>query len=292
MHNQRIDNGTLYNSSELVVSKAETSIKANEPRYPGKIWRPNDVNAVQALKTQPNHAAPDSMASEAATRSEGQRRVGVNDYVEANAGPATTYGTAYTTQQMLLASGKRFGETLREVRRGLAESGTRILELYQQFNPRGKEFQALGQQDGQLVSVVLKFPLDLIRKSVLIGVSAIDAETSKDARIRTTTLVMQQLNQYYQGYMQALSFAMNPTLPPPMREAAMKMAEGSTTLMSKLLALYGEQDADALLPTLMAANNVQQQQLSGLMGGPGGGTGSTQGAQIAGGMGSPQGAPS
>lgn len=273
MHNQRIDNGTLYNSSELVIARSETGLKANEPRFPGKVWRPNDVNAVQVLQKGVSHAAPDSMANEAATRSEGQRRVGVNDYVEAQAGPATTYGTAYTTQQMLLASGKRFGETLREVRNALSESGTRILELYQQFNPRGKEYVALGQSDGSKVAMVLRFPMDLIRRSLLIGVSAIDAETSKDARIRTTTLVMQQLTQYYQGYMQSMSFAMNPALPPPMREAAMKMAQGTTILMSKLLNLYGEQNADEMLPALMDATNAQQQQLTGLMGSLGGGAG-------------------
>lgn len=273
MHNQRLDNGTIHNSTMLAIRKDETGIKNDQPFWPGKQFRVNNIDAIKAINLGSGHAAPESIQNEAITRSEGQRRVGVNDYVEAQAGPSTAYGSAYTTQQMILASSKRFGETLREIRRALSETGTRVLEMYQQYNPRGKQFVAVGVEDGMLVDMVLKFPLDLIRKGLTVGVTAIDSETSKDARIRTTTLVMQQLMQYYQGYMQAMSYAVNPQLPPQMRDAAMKMATSSTTLMSQLLTLYGEQDADAMLPVIEGANNVQQQQLAGLFQLVGGGTG-------------------
>lgn len=288
MHNQRIDAGSLGNSFSYAIRKDETGIKENEPTYIGKQWRLNDVNNIKPLNFGSASAAP-SIEIEQATRGESQRRTGVNDYVQAQAGPETAYGTAYTTQQMILASSKRFGETLREINVALGETGTRVLELYQQFNPRGKEFMALGQQEGQLVSMLLQFPVDLIRRGMSVSVTAIDAQTSKDTQIRTTTLVLQQLMQFYQGYMQFMSMASNPQTPPAVKQAALTAASGSTELMEKLLHLYGVQDADSMLPTLQGANEQQQQQLQQILSALQLGTGPQSGGAVGGGQGLAQG---
>ena len=264
MHNQRIDSGTIGNSVMLAIRADETSFKKQEPIWPGKQWRLNDVNNIKTIEFGSPGTAP-SIETERVTRDEAQRRTGVNDFIQAQPGPQTTYGTAFTTQQMLLASSKRAGETLREIRVALGETGTRVLELYQQYNPRGKEYMALGQNVGQLVSLLLKFPLDLIRRGLSVGVTAIDTQTSKDSQIRTTTLVMQQLMQFYQGYMQFMSIAMSPQTPPPLRQAAITAAQGTSELMGKLLHLYGVQDADRLLPALEGANNAQQTQLAQIL---------------------------
>lgn len=264
MHNQRIDSGSIGNSQMIATSKGETSIKQDEKIYPGKHWRLNDVNAIKAIEFGSPGTAT-SIEIEQTTRNEAQRRTGVNDYVQAQAGPATAYGTAYTTQQMILASSKRFGETLREVRAALGESGTRILELYQQYNPRGKTYMALGQREGGMAALMLKFPLDLIRRGLLVGVTAIDAETSKDSQIRTTTIVMQTLMQFYSGYLNAMSYASNPGLPSPVRQAAMMMASGSSQLMEKLLHLYGVQDITSMLPMVQGALDAQTTQLQQIL---------------------------
>lgn len=301
MHNQRIDNGTVMLSQMWAVKKDNMAIRKDEPTYPGKIWRltdpKNDIVALplgQGMGT----AMAAAVNSEAATRAEGMKRTGVNDYVAGNTGPSTAYGTAYTTHEMLLNASKRFGETLREVRAVLSESGTRILELYQQFNQRGKPFVALGQRDGMLVNVVLKFPLDLIRKGLSIGVTAIDSQLSRDAQIRTTTLVYQQLSQFYQNYMQMLSYVGNPQMPPAIKQVAMVAAEGSAVLMRKLLELYGQQDYDRMIPSLDGGVGEQQRQLSNIqavlqsaqMGGSGpqsGGPGAPLPPPQNGGMGNP-----
>lgn len=296
MHNQRIDTGTIGNSTMLAVRSDENSVKVNEPIYPGKIWRLSDVENIKPI-TLGAGTTETSIEIEQATRSEAQRRTGVNDYVAAQAGPETAYGTAYTTQQMILASSKRFGETLREINVALGETGTRILELYQQFNPRGKEYMALGQSEGSLVSLLLKFPIDLIRRGLLVGVTAIDAQTSKDTQIRTTTLVMQQLMQFYQSYMQFVSITTNPQVPPQVKQVAVTAAEGSAKLMEKLLHLYGLTNVEELIPMLEGANNAQQQQLqqilsalqlgSGPSGPVGGGQGGPLGSQTQPGMAGP-----
>ena len=279
MHNQWVDNGTVANSQMYAVRKNSVFFRKNEAAYPGRFIPMDDpMKDIQPLPLGAGMGAALNAAVEAQTvaRQEAQRRTGVNDYVQANASPSVGYGAAYTTQQMLLQSDKRFGETLREVRNVLGESGVRILELYQQYNQDGKPFVALGPKDGQLVDLVLKFPLDLVRKGLAVSVTAIDAATSKDAQIRTTTLVFQQLTQFYQQYMTLMSYVMNPQIPPPMRQVAQTAAQGSAVLMRRLLELYGQQDYDRMIPEMETGVNAQQLQLanlqsllqSGGMGGP------------------------
>lgn len=266
MHNQRIDDGTIANSTQFVMDKGETHIKLNEPSFPSKIWKLNNPGAFKVLEmgsgTSRGQAA--ALQNEEASRQEAMRRTGVNDYIQGQQGPAQAYGTAFTTQQMLLNSSKRFGETYRDIQNALGETGTRILELYQQYNPRGKEYIALGQKDGGMVSMVLRFPLDLIRKGLKVSVTAIDTQNSKDAQIRTQTLVMQQLMQFYQNYMMMMSYVANPQLPGPMRQAAMIAAQGGAVMMGRLLKLQGIQDADTLIPELEGGLNEQQRQLQAI----------------------------
>lgn len=266
MHNQRIDNGTVTNSQMFVIKKDNMDIRKDESIYPGKVWKLNDPADLKPVPLGLGMGAALSaqVESEGLVRSEAQRRTGVNDWVQAQSSPAVGYGAAFTTQQMLLQSDKRFGETLREVRNALAESGTRILELYQQFNQGGKPFVAVGQEEGQLVNVVLKFPMDLIRKGLKVSVTAIDTQTSKDAQIRTTTLVFQQLTQFYQNYMQMMSYVSNPQMPQQIKQVAMQGAEGSAVLMRRLLDLYGQKDYDRMIPEMATGTDGQTQQLANI----------------------------
>jgi hypothetical protein len=266
MHNQRIDDGTIANSTQYVMDKGETHIKVKEPVFPSKIWKLNNPGAFKVLEmgSGTSRGQSASIQNEEATRGEAQRRTGVNDYVSATPGPEQAYGTAFTTQQMLLNSSKRFGETYRDIQNALGETGTRVLELYQQYNPRGKEFIALGPEDGMNVAMVLRFPLDLIRKGLLVSVTAIDVQTSKDAQIRTQTLIMQQLMQFYQNYMMMLSYTTNPQVGPAIQQAALTAAQGSGLMMTRLLKLQGIQDADTLIPVLQEGVNAQQRTLQNI----------------------------
>lgn len=263
LHNQRLDAGTIANTQMYAVTKDNKNIADDEPIFNGKIWKVNKTDDIKPLAMGSTFPGQ-SIQSEQQMFSYAQRRTGVNDYVLGQQGPEIGYGTAYTTQQMLMNSSKRFGQTLREIHEPLNETGTRVLELYQQFNQRGKEFIALGQEDGSLVHTVLQFPLDLIRRGFKVSVTAITAETSKDSQIRTNVVIMQQLMQFYQQYMMALQYLMNPQLPPPMQQVIMQMIEGMTTLMRRLLDLYGIQDSEKMIPELNSAMNAYQQQLAQL----------------------------
>lgn len=260
MHNQRIDSGTVANSAMYAVRRDNQNIKQNEPVYPSKVWRVGDPkNDIVRLPLGAGDAIAGSIQSEQETRAGSRQRTGVNDFIQGNPNPTSAYGSAFATQQMELNSGKKLGETLREVNNSLAEGGVRIMELYQQYNPAGKPFVALGMQDGQMVDMILKMPTDLIRKGLRITVSAIDAQNSKDAQIRTTTIVFQTLQQFYMNYMQMVSYAANPQMPPAIQAVALQAADGSSVLMKRLLALYDIQDSDKMLPALLSGISAQQQ---------------------------------
>lgn len=263
MHNQRIDNGTVRNSQTFAVAKENKNIKQDEKVYPAKIWlvnKPDDIKPLQ-LGTS---GGGESIQQEQFTLNYAQRRVGTSDYVYGANSPDIGYSTAFTTQQMMLNSDKRQGQNLREVRNALAESGTRILELYQQFNQRGKEYYALGATDGTIVREVLRFPLDLIRRGLRVQITAIDVQMAKDTQLRNNAMIFQQLMQYYQQVMMALQYAVNPQVPPPIQQMAMQLVQGATTLMRRTLDLQGIQDIDKMLPDLLNAQQANAQQLAAI----------------------------
>jgi hypothetical protein len=264
MHNQRIDAGTIGNSTMIATTKDNTNISDEEPIWPGKNWRVNKTDDIKVFGLGNPGAIASSIQMEGATLQWSQRRDGVNDYVMGNPSPETGYGTAYTTQQMLLNATRRLGETVREVQRGLGIIGTYKLELYQQFNQRGKEFFALGQQDGALVRMVLQFPLDLIRRGLKVSVRAIDVTNSKDMQIRTNTLVFQQIVGFYGQYLQLLQLLMNPQLPPQFKAIVQQMIDGISLTMRRILESYNVQDASTLIPDLAGAQADFQRQLSAL----------------------------
>lgn len=263
LHNQTIDNNTVQNAQLFALDRSETSIKKNEKLWPGKMLRLANVKNLVPLNMGAGNGVSASLELQSSIRSESMRRTGINDWIQGQATPAVGYGTAYTTQQMQANSSMRFGELLRSIRDALSETGTRVLELYQQFNQRGKPVTALGP-DGQLVNTILQFPLDLIRRGMRVSVTAIDVAASKDSQLRTQTLIYQTLTQFYQQYLQLLGYAMNGQMPGPVRQVALQAAEGSRIVMARILELQGTRDVDSILPELQGGVSEQQQQLNNL----------------------------
>jgi hypothetical protein len=259
MHNQRIDNATINNTSVFAASADETTIEDGTPIWAGRVFKLNRPDMFKSVAMGNKYDS--TIQNERETLAYASRRTGVNDYITGQNSPDIGYGTAYTTQQMIASSTRRTGESLRDFQVALGETGTRVLEMYQQFNQRGKAFYAMGPQDGAMVEMVLQFPLDLIRKGLRVSVTAMDPASSKDARIKNNTMALQMLMMFYQQYLQGLGYLANPQIPPIMKQVIQQMLEGASTLMRRLLDDYGYQDNDALVPDLQDAITRQQQQL-------------------------------
>lgn len=265
MHNQRIDSGTIANATMFKGKKG--SVRQDEEVFPGRWFLLDNMDDVQVLNMG-SGKYDSTIQNENATLSYSKQRSGVNDYITGASTPAIGYATLGTNLQQLEQVTQRFDQTLREVRRALAESGTRLVELYQQFNQGGKEYIYLGQEDGEILHQFLQFPIELVRMGVGIDVTATSAALNKDTQIRSNTLIMQMLNQYYQQSIQAMQIALNPQLPPPMREMASLMIGSTTTMMRRILDTQGLQDADMMLPRaeqIAQLTQMGQMQTQGMM---------------------------
>lgn len=263
MHNQRLDSHTIANST-MMKGKKGIGIKEDEPIFPGRWFMVDNMDDVQALSMGRNYDS--SISDEQATMSYRIARTGVNDYVTGAASSAVGYAAAYTNQMQEQRAGERFQQTLREIREALNDSGRRLVELYQQFNQGGKIYTVLGPKDGDVVTKFLQFPLELIRYSVGIEVTATNTSLNKDMEVRTNTMLMQMVTQFYMQLMQGMQIIVNPQIPPPMQMLAYQMVTGGVTLMRRLLDSYDVQDIDAIIPKIEEILNVGQQQLGALGG--------------------------
>jgi hypothetical protein len=284
MHNQRLDNATLANSS-MFKARKNIGIKQDEPVFPGRWFLLDDLNDVQTMAMGQRYDS--TVPYEQLTLSYATRRTGVTDYVSGADNPSIGYGTATTAVQQLREGTKRFDQVLREARRCLGIVGTQVVELYQQYNQHGKEFLAMGQQDGAVVHQILQFPLELLRTSIGVELTATSASLNKEVEIRTNQIVMQMVMQFYQQIMQGVSYMVNPQMPPEIRQLASEMVKGGTILMRRILDAYGMQDVDDLVPTLGGMIQNGQQQLTTLQNAATGNQGFAPSAGPGAGMGLP-----
>lgn len=290
MHNQRLDNGTLLNSVMLKAKKG-IGIKQEEPIFPSRIWLlPNPETDLLPLVM--GQKADSTLENEIQSLDMGRKRTGVNDYISGNPTTATGYAPAATSISLLKESAKRFDQVMREIRACLSESGQRIVELYQQYNQHGKEYRVMGEKEGGILHQILQFPMQLIRNGIAIDVTATSASANKDVEIRTNTIIMQMITQYYQQVMQAMSYVVNPQVPEPLRTLAYDMANSGGILMKRILDSYGLQDADKLIPQLEQIISGGQQTLDSIGGAFAGGAYGAAGSNAAPSMAAlPSGAP-
>lgn len=261
MTNQRIDNATLLNSA-MFGTLDGSGIKQGEAFYPGAIKTLRSKDDLWSIDV--GQKADSTIQNEAQLLGYHEKRSGVSDWIAGSSENSQNYATATTAVNMLREGSKRFDQILRDVRNALSESGTRILELYQQYNQGEKPFLVLGEKDGTLMQQVLQFPTRLIRTGVFVDITAANGAMNKEVEARTNQIIFGLLMQFNQQMMQGLGFMMNPQVPPIMQQIAGQMIESGTKLMRRTLTAYGQQDADELVPDLQKAIQDASTQLTTL----------------------------
>ena len=271
MHNQRIDAVTVRNMPVFWAIKGG-SVTQDTAIFPGTkllVNSPNEVGVLPLAVGQFVSTASDEQMAMAIMR----ERVGISDFVTGGDGPDVSYATATTAINQLREGRKRLDQSVREFRKALGGVGTKVFELYQQFNQKGKQYTALGGPDGAIVTQVLNFPLDLIRANVIIDVAATSAAVNKEVEVRTNTLIMQLLGQHGQQQLQLVAQILNPQVPAPLKEAMFIQLQSASKLMKRVLDSYGVQDADEMIydpQSLLGAlsGNTGQQSIGGPAGPP------------------------
>jgi hypothetical protein len=258
MHNQRLDNNTVMNIAAYKARR--NSVKQDTRVWPGAVILMEDP-ATDLLPLNMGQKADSTVGAEEMLLNYATRRTGVNDWVNPSNSDSANYATATTAVQMLREGSKRFDQLHRDVRRALSESGTRIVELYQQYNQGGKPYLVLGDEDGAAVAQILQFPTAVIRASVYIDIAATNAQANKEVEVRTNQIVFGLVMQFYQQMMQGIAVVSNPQLPPLMRQMAALMVDGGIKLARRILDAYGIQDTDQIIPDLTDAVNQLAAQL-------------------------------
>jgi len=245
MHNQRIDSGTIANS--VMFKGRAGTVREDEPIFPGRWFLLDNMDDVQTLNMG-SGKLDTSGNYEGITMDYAKRRSGVNEHIAGQFAPSIGYATAHTNIQQLQQATQRFDQTLREIRDALGGVALKVVELYQQFDRPGRAYQILGERDGDILQRFIEFPIEEIREGVAIEVTATSASLNKETEIRTNTILMQMLTQFYKELLDGLMLAYTPGLPPQLQAVIFQMIQGGTVLMRRILDAHGVQDTDDLVP--------------------------------------------
>lgn len=258
LRRQRIDNGTIQNTT-VFAARRGSGIKQDEPIWPGRIFLVDNPSQ-DLIAIQMGRPLSSTLNEEQWALQLSQRRSGISDWQRGGAGtPAISYSTATTTIEMLRQGKMRLDQVLREIQSAEAETGQRVVELYQQYDQAGKVYSVMGPKDGQIMQEVLTFPLDTIRTGMAIKVTATNAQLNRETKIRTDQIVLGMVMQFYQQMFQAMSIVVNPQLPVPLRVLAGQMIQGGTILTRQILDTFGQQNLDQIIPDLETLNGLTQQ---------------------------------
>ncbi len=245
IHNQRLDSSTVRMMPVFKAMKGG-NISVDEPIWPGRILHVDnmeDFGSVALASGAWESTANDEQLILAYLK----ERSGVNDFVTGGDGSDVAYAAATTALNQMREGKKRFDQSMREIRQCLAGVGTKVLELYQQFNQAGKPYVVMGEEDGAIMQKVLNFPLDIIRASVTVDIAATSAALNKEVEVRTNTLLMQLLQQHNGMVNQTMMQLLNPQLPPPLAMVLQQQLVSSSLLMRRIFESYGQQDVDELV---------------------------------------------
>lgn len=274
MHNQRIDSGTLANSAMFKGRRGV--VNEDEPIFPGRWFILDDMNDIDVMNMG-SAKLDTTVQNENITMDYAKRRSGVNEHVAGHFAPSIGYATAHTNIQQLQQATQRFDQTLREIRGAVSGAVVRCVELYQQFDRPGRAYTVLGERDGEILQRFIEFPIEMIRDGVAIEVTATSASLNKEVEIRTNTILMQMVSQFYKEVIDGLMLAFTPGLPPQLQAIIFQMIQGGTILMRRILDAHGVQDSDDLVPHIQDFLSGQlpigQLVSESLLGGPGGATG-------------------
>ena len=127
IHNQRLDNATLANSSMVLARRASRSLKPGDPLYAGKIIQVNQPDDVVPFKL--GEIYPSTIQNETMTRNYVERLSGQSEANSRGGMPVTR--TTAGAQSMLLQEGaKRLDQTIRGYRESIGFIGELTLSLY------------------------------------------------------------------------------------------------------------------------------------------------------------------
>ena len=285
MHNQRLDQGTLANTTmfkEKAGSRVQGPIKI---RLGGSITV-DEMDDLDVINIGRQYDI--GIAQEQHTIKFLEQRLGWQEYnwsESAAASPATS------TISMMQEKMRRFDTIIDNIRMFYSSIMTKCLLLYQKYYPEGKAYMLMGD-DGLYVEEV--FALDQVNflNGVGIQTTATTSSTSRELERQAKLSVFNLLSQYYGQIEQRFIAAQNPQVPPAVKQVLMGIVVGLSEFVLEILEDFNIRIADRLTVNFQALREaaIQQAEAMALQGnGQTGGMGTVPGAAPAG-TGAPNGA--
>jgi len=285
IHNQRLDNATLSNTTVFKRRKGITL--GPEEIYPGAFLDVDEIDDIAELHMGQKHHT--LLPEEMHTNSLGEKRTGVSDYtVGRESGAIGSRATATSTLALIQEGNKRFQMTIRDIREALNDIAHQTIMLYQQFAKDNKVmYEIFSDKERALVKRYFNLPPEFSRANILIDTPAISEAHNKDVQKQSYMTLMQIVKMYYEGLMQAFGMAANPNAPPQMKELAKQGAVAASRIWGKVLEAFDIVDSDSYVPDvegMLQMGNMLEQMMGGLNGGQqqtnqGGGPQTTGGPQ-------------
>lgn len=270
MHNRRLDNATLANTPAF--ARVRGSKIGPLEWYPGMIIDVNARGDLEALQIGKEHQT--LLQEELNTNAIGEKRTGVNDYTVGRESAAIgSRATATSTLALIKEGNVRFKAVIDEVREALTTVAHQTIALYQQNADGGEVFFTMFQPKNMaMVKQYLTLPQELSRAGVIIDVPAISEAYNKDVQRQTYLTLMQVMQQFYGGMMQAFQIITDPTgqIPPQMKQLAIQGAESASKIWGRVLDAFDIVDSDTFTPDVQTLLGLQAlgESLNGQTGSP------------------------
>jgi hypothetical protein len=263
IRNQRVDNATLAN---MKIYKRKIGCKvSHKDIYPGAVISVNDPDDLTNMDMGMEHAS--LLSEELHANSIGEKRSGVSDYTVGRESAAIgSRATATSTLALIGEGNKRFQFTIKDIKHVMANIPHQIIGLYQQFAPDSRVFyEMFSEKEKALVGKYFQLPPEISRDNIVLDILAIDEVNNKAMQQQISVALMEMLEKYYTGIIQALSLTVNPNVPDSARKVAMDGALAATKLWERILESFDIVDTKAYVPDLMEVFG------EGKQGNPGGG---------------------
>jgi hypothetical protein len=257
IHNQRIDNGTLANTTAFKARRGATS--APSSIYPGAKILVDEMDDFSEL--QMGRSQQSQLQEELHTGAIGEKRTGVSDYTVGRESAAIGSNATATSVTALIAEGnKRFKMTITDIRESLTDMAHQVIMLYQQFVGDGTlMYEIFDDEEKTIVQEYFQLPPEYSKSNILLDTPAISEAYNKDIEKQTFMTLAQIMQMLYKNLMEAFATALNPQAPQPMKDLAIQGADSAAKIFERILESFDVANSKAYVPDVKAMLGVPKE---------------------------------
>ena len=248
IHCQQVDNATIANTRFFVGRR--NVIKQGTRVWPGRfLTTPNPKEDIHVLQLGDVYQSMHQL--EVSILAFAEKRSGVSDYVLGRESSVVgSRATATGTLAILQEGNRRFDLNVRDMRASLGDLGRLVLQLNQQFRPRGLAYFIQGDE-GELVEQTLDLPREFIMNKLGVELTASSATINRQVEQQGLLQLMGILVQNLQLGQQASLTMAHPQVPAETKQYIAKAFEGIYKLVVRIAQTFDQKNFNELVPSLM-----------------------------------------